>query len=452
MPAAPSADDRRHGSRSDVSRDPRHVGRGPRPPRRQWLLPLTFSVLAALVLAAGALAAVRVLGTPPPPRLDLRVPATLAAAPGSAPAIPLPATGSFDLESTAQGRLAAVAPTTVLPIGSIAKVMTALVVLQHQPLIGDAPGPTYTITYQDVDFYYQMVDEDGSSLSVVSGEQFTERQLLLALILPSADNIAETLAVWVAGSQSAFVTDLNTEAQALGMTQTSFADVSGLSPQTVSTAADLVKLGQAALANPTLAGLVATQSAVMPDGSSIQNLDTDLTTAPGWLGIKTGSTPQAGGCLLFAAHHPGPLGGSREVTVVGAVLGVVTADGDLGEELAGALNAAAAAVKAAFGAYRTVDLGTLALPVLSGALRSAWGTSTPLQAIFESGTSSVEFRVGATLRLSAKMIPIHDASTIGAGTLVARVTARLGGITVATWEVSATGALGQPGWQWLLTH
>jgi D-alanyl-D-alanine carboxypeptidase (penicillin-binding protein 5/6) len=416
------------------------------------LLPLTFSVLAALVLAAGALAAVRVLGTPPPPRLDLRLPATLAAAPGSAPAIPLPATGSFDLESTAQGRLAAVAPTTVLPIGSIAKVMTALVVLQQQPLIGDASGPTYTITYRDVDFYYQMVDEDGSSLSVVSGEQFTERQLLLALILPSADNIAETLAVWVAGSQSAFVTDLNAEARALGLTQTSFADVSGLSPQTVSTAADLVKLGQVALANPTLAALVATQSAVMPDGSSIQNLDTDLTTAPGWLGIKTGSTPQAGGCLLFAAHHPGPLGGSREVTVVGAVLGVVTADGDLGEELAGALNAAAAAVKAAFGAYRTVDLGTLALPVLSGALRSAWGTSTPLQAIFESGTSSVEFRVGATLRLSAKLIPIHNAFTVGAGTLVARVTARLGGITVATWEVSATGALGQPGWQWLLTH
>jgi D-alanyl-D-alanine carboxypeptidase (penicillin-binding protein 5/6) len=416
------------------------------------LLPLTFSVLAALVLAAGALAAVRVLGTPPPPRLDLRVPATLAAAPGRAPAIPLPATGSFDLESTAQGRLAAVAPTTVLPIGSIAKVMTALVVLQQQPLIGDASGPPYTITYQDVDFYYQMVDEDGSSLSVVSGEQFTERQLLLALLLPSADNIAETLAVWVAGSQSAFVTDLNTEAQALGMTQTSFADVSGLSPQTVSTAADLVKLGQVALANPTLAALVATQSAVMPDGSSIQNLDTDLTTAPGWLGIKTGSTPQAGGCLLFAAHHPGPLGGSREVTVVGAVLGVVTADGDLGEELAGALNAAAAAVKAAFGAYRTVNLSTLALPVLSGALRSAWGTSTPLQAIFKSGTSSVEFKVGATLRLSAKMIPIHDASTIGAGTLVARVTARLGDITVATWEVSATGPLGQPGWQWLLTH
>jgi D-alanyl-D-alanine carboxypeptidase (penicillin-binding protein 5/6) len=297
-----------------------------------------------------------------------------------------------------------------------------------------------------------MVDEDGSSLSVASGEQFTERQLLLALLLPSADNIAETLAVWVAGSQSAFVTDLNTEAQALGMTQTSFADVSGLSPQTVSTAADLVKLGQVALANPTLAALVATQSAVMPDGSSIQNLDTDLTTAPGWLGIKTGSTPQAGGCLLFAAHHPGPLGGSREVTVVGAVLGVVTADGDLGEELAGALNAAAAAVKAAFGAYRTVNLSTLALPVLSGALRSAWGTSTPLQAIFKSGTSSVEFKVGATLRLSAKMIPIHDASTIGAGTLVARVTARLGDITVATWEVSATGPLGQPGWQWLLTH
>jgi D-alanyl-D-alanine carboxypeptidase (penicillin-binding protein 5/6) len=452
MPAAPSADDRRRGSTPGVSRDPRHVGRDPTPPRRQWLLPLIFSVIAALVLAAGAVAGVRVVSAPPPPRLDLRLPATLAVAPGVAPAIPLPATGSFDLVSTDRGQLAAVTPSAVLPIGSIAKVMTGLVVLQHQPLTGGEAGPAYTMTGQDVGFFNAVVAEDGSSLPVTSGEQFTERQLLLALLLPSANNIAETLAVWVAGSESAFVADLNTEARTLGMTQTVFADASGFSPQTVSTAADLLKLGQAALANPTLAALVATHSAVMPDGSTIQNLDTDLSTVPGWLGIKTGSTSQAGGCLLFAADHAGPVGGSSEVTVVGAALGVVTADGALGDELAAALSAAAAAVNAAFGAYRAVDLGTVTPPPPSGALRSAWGTSTQLQETFEGSTSPVELRVGATLRLSATVRPIRDASTVTGGTVVARVTGRVGSTTVATWNVTATGGLGQPNWEWLLTH
>jgi D-alanyl-D-alanine carboxypeptidase (penicillin-binding protein 5/6) len=190
----------------------------------------------------------------------------------------------------------------------------------------------------------------------------------------------------------------------------------------------------------------------MPGGSTIQNLDTDLATVPGWLGIKTGSTSQAGGCLLFAADHPGPLGGSPEVTVVGAVLGVVTQGATLDEELSTALKAAAAAVTAAFGAYRSVDVGTLAPPALSGALRSAWGTSTQLQVTPEGSATSAIFRVGASLRLSATAVPDLAASAVTAGTVVAHLTGRLGATTVATWEVTATGGLGQPSWQWLLTH
>src|ERR1035437_3760883 len=134
MPAAPSADDRRRGSRSGVSRDPtplRHGGtrskvpRPPTPARHRWLVPLVFSLMAALVLGAGAVAAVRVSGPPPPPRLELGLPARLAVAPGPAPAIPLPATGSFDLVSTDRGQLAAVTPPSVLPIGSTAPVLDA---------------------------------------------------------------------------------------------------------------------------------------------------------------------------------------------------------------------------------------------------------------------------------------------------------------------------------------
>jgi D-alanyl-D-alanine carboxypeptidase (penicillin-binding protein 5/6) len=422
------------------------------PGRRSRLLAVGFVVLAVLVLGAGALAGVKLLRTPPPPRLHLGVATALAVAPGPAPSIPLPAAGSFDLVSTDAGQLADLAPDTVWPIGSVAKVMTALVVLEQKPLTGDDPGPTYTITAQDVAFYRQVVAEDGSSLFVSTGEQFSERQLLLALLLPSANNIADTLAVWVSSSQDAFATDLNSEAQTLGMAQTHFADASGYSPQTVSTAADLIKLAQAALANPVLAGLVATPSAVMPDGTTVQNLDTDLGSVPGWLGIKTGSTPQAGGCLLFAAQHAGPLGGSPEVRVVGAILGQVEAGGNLDQELAEALNGAAAAVKAAFQAYTTIDPSKLAPPSLLGTLRSPWGSSTQLQATFESGASAVEVRVGATLRLSGTEVSHLDPTAIKAGTVVAHLTGRIGGTTVATWSVTATGGLGQPSWGWLLTH
>ena len=104
----------------------------------------------------------------------------------------------------------------------------------------------------------------------------------------------------------------------------------------------------------------------MPNGSTVQNVDTDLTTVPGWLGIKTGSTSQAGGCLLFAAQHRGPLGGAAEVEVVGAILGQTTPDGDVNQELEVALDEAANAVNAAFDAYQRVDPSTLTLPALAG--------------------------------------------------------------------------------------
>jgi D-alanyl-D-alanine carboxypeptidase (penicillin-binding protein 5/6) len=405
-----------------------------------------------VVLGAGVVAAIRLVSTPPPPDLHLRLAATLAVAPGPAPAIPLPTTGSFDLVSSDGCQTAELAPTTVVPIGSIAKVMTALVVLRAKPLNLQQSGPDYTITDQDVAFYNQAVAGDGSNLPVTVGEQFSERQLLLALLLPSANNIAETLAVWVAGSQQAFVAELNSEAKALGMTQTSFADASGYSPQTVSTASDLVKLGQAALGNPALAYLVSTPTATMPDGTTIHNLDTDLGTVPGWLGIKTGSTPQAGGCLLFAAEHAGPVGSSSDVQVVGAVLGQTTPSGALDDELGLALTEAATAVKVAFEDFPTIVPASLKLPALSGTLRSAWGTSAALQASFKNGPPSVEVRIGATLKLSASQVPHLDPTAVAYGTVVGHVTGSMAGVTVATWNVSATGGLGQPSWQWLITH
>jgi D-alanyl-D-alanine carboxypeptidase (penicillin-binding protein 5/6) len=417
---------------------------------RRLRLATLVSLPVLLIAAAGGYAAWKLTRTPAAElRLDLAP--GQAVAPGTAPAIPVPPQGAFDLVSTDGGRLASLAPTVPVPIASIAKVATGLVVLQRMPLAGDQPGPTYTITLQDVALYHQVVAEDGSNLPVVAGERFSERQMLLGLLLPSADNLADTLGVWVAGSEAAFVAELNAEAQALGMSQSHFADASGLSPATVSTAADLVLLGRAALANPVLAGLVATPTAQMPDGAVVRNLDADLGTVPGWLGLKTGSSGAAGGCLLFAAQHPAPVGSPQaEVQVVGAILGQPLRGG---HGLGPALSGAAAAVTAAWARYTTVDPASLAAPVIPGRVAAPWGSAAGLRASLASAAAPVVARVGAVMDLSAVPVsPLPAAAAVTAGTVLGRVTGRLSGVVVATWTVSATGALGEPPWEWLLGH
>ena len=282
--------------------------------------------------------------TAPPPAATVRVqaPATVLLDGTAPPPIPVPDTGSFALATSMGGTIVARDAAAVRPIGSVAKAMTALVVLSAHPLGPGGNGPSITMTSADVPLYRQAVAEGGSNLRVRAGEVLTERDLLLALLLPSADNIAETLAVWVSGNRAAFIARLNATAAALGMPHTHFADPSGLSVRTVSTAADLVALARAVIANPALADLVGTAQAALPDGTVLNNLDILLNRQPGWLGIKTGWTGAAGGCLLFAdeiitapgrpsscgapssASHPQPQGTRRILSSVRRFLGAAS--------------------------------------------------------------------------------------------------------------------------------
>ncbi len=131
---------------------------------------------------------------------------------------------------------------------------------------------------------------------------------LEALLLPSADNMAWILARWDAGSQAAFTAQMNTTARRLGMTDTRYTDPSGLSASTTSTAADQVRLGMAAMSQPALAHIVALHSAVIPVAGIVRNTNA-LLGQDGITGLKTGSDTAAGGCILLAAwqqtrgHH-----------------------------------------------------------------------------------------------------------------------------------------------------
>jgi D-alanyl-D-alanine carboxypeptidase (penicillin-binding protein 5/6) len=202
-------------------------------------------------------------------------------------------------------------------IASIAKVMTAYLVLRDHPLEPGQAGPTITLTDADVADTDRRRGQDESVVSVAAGEQLSEVQALQALLLPSANNIAAVLARWDAGSEERFVARMNATARSLGMRHTHYTDPSGYEDATVSTAADQVRIVEVAMRLPVFAGIVAMPSVTLPVAGTVHNTDTLLGHA-GFVGVKTGSDEAAGGCFAFAAIRP--IHGKRR-TIIGVVLG-----------------------------------------------------------------------------------------------------------------------------------
>ncbi|HET9082097.1 MAG TPA: hypothetical protein VFO01_16495 [Trebonia sp.] len=207
--------------------------------------------------------------------------------------------------------------TRPVPIASVAKVMTAYVILHDHPLPANGSGPDITVEPSEAAGYPSQVRDGDSLVPVVAGERLTERQALEALLLPSADNMAWILAWWDAGSQAAFVARMNATARRLGMTGTSYTDPSGLDPSTTSTAADQVRLGVAAMRMAPLAAIAAESTAVLPVAGVVRNTNT-LLGQDGIVGLKTGSTQAAGGCLLVAAWQEA---NGHRTLIVAATLG-----------------------------------------------------------------------------------------------------------------------------------
>jgi D-alanyl-D-alanine carboxypeptidase (penicillin-binding protein 5/6) len=127
-------------------------------------------------------------------------------------------------------------------IASLAKVITAYLTLTRYPLSGAHDGFTITVIAAQAQAVAQERAEGQSVVAVAAGEQLTERQLLEALLIPSGNNIAQTLADQVAGSETSFVAEMNAEARVLGMDHTTYTDPSGFDPGTVSTAADQLRV------------------------------------------------------------------------------------------------------------------------------------------------------------------------------------------------------------------
>jgi len=236
---------------------------------------------------------------------------------GKVPSTVWPAYGQAAFIQTGRSQVRTGPNQHAAAIASVAKVMTAYLVLRDHPLRLGEDGPTITLTDADVADTDRRLRQRESVVSIAAGERLPERQALQALLLPSANNIAAVLARWDAGSTDRFVARMNATARSLGMTHTRYTDPSGYDDATVSTAVDQVRIVDRAMRVPVFASIVATSSATLPVAGIVHNTNT-LLGHNGFVGVKTGSDDAAGGCFAFRAIRW--IDGKR-TTITGVVLG-----------------------------------------------------------------------------------------------------------------------------------
>ena len=295
-----------------------HAEFRPRAARRaRKVRPRLLIAGAAVLVAAVAWVAVQLLRPVPPMALAASV-ITVRALPGAAPRADWPRQGEAVIGLPGIGLLGTHGGGRLVPIASLAKIMTAYVVLREHPLPAGQSGPAITVTAADAAAYASDQRQGQSVVEVQPGEKLTELQALEAMLVPSGNNIASMLAVWDAGSEGAFVAKMNAAARSMGLRGTRYADASGADPATVSTASDQYRLTVRALQIPAFRQIVAMPQVTLPVAGVAHNVNAAL-GHDGITGVKTGSTSEAGGCLAFAAVRTVA---KRPVTIVGVVLGV----------------------------------------------------------------------------------------------------------------------------------
>jgi serine-type D-Ala-D-Ala carboxypeptidase (penicillin-binding protein 5/6) len=190
-------------------------------------------------------------------------------------------------------------PTQVVPIASLTKMMTALVVVAHA-----RPSAQVLITQDALDY-------TGSGVGLLpKGKHVPLIALLYGLLLPSGNDAAIALADHVAGTQTNFIKLMNQRAHAMGLTCTHYTTVSGIVDQgNHSCASDLALIAHTVLEQPVLAPIVGSRSAIVPfpiKGGKLFLYNNNPLLAlqyPGADGVKTGFTDAAGECLVATARR-----------------------------------------------------------------------------------------------------------------------------------------------------
>ena len=300
-------------------RRPRAHPGGDRPERPHRVRHLIALALGVLALAAAALLALMASQATGPASITFHGPVAARPRPKSAPTpvrgdygllpapsaerirvnLKLPLT-SGQLFDVGNGQvLWAHNPDPTLPIASLTKMMTALVVVAHA-----RPSDQVLITSDALHY-------SGSGVGLLpKGKRVPLVALLYGLMLPSGNDAAIALADHVAGTQAKFIALMNERAHDMGLSCTHFTTVSGIVDQgNHSCAPDLALIAHTLLSQPQLATIVGSRSAILAfpiKGGKLflyNNNPLMIVRYPGIDGVKTGFTDAAGQCLVATARR-----------------------------------------------------------------------------------------------------------------------------------------------------
>lgn len=351
-------------------------------------------------------------------------------------ALTWPAQGQAAIGAQGYGVLASHGTSSTLPTASVIKLVTALAVLEKQPLKVGESGPTVTINQQDFESYQWYLAHHGSIVPVRVGEKLSEYQALQAMLIRSGNNLADSLAIRSYGSLAAYSEYANAMVKRLGLSDTTIgSDASGLNPSTTSTADDLVRLGEIAMKNPVLAQIVGQSTATTPEVGLIHNTNNLLGT-DGIVGIKTGTDYQNKGVYLFASQYK--VTPKQNVMIIGSVMGAPS--------ISKAKQDALALLQSAKGGFTPRSLFTKDETV--GTFKAPWAKA-PVRAVSASDVTVLGWR-GKPLHLEVTLKNVS--APANTGTQIGLISTGIDSEKKVIGTVLLDSPIQKPNLWWRLTH
>ncbi|MEV7876010.1 D-alanyl-D-alanine carboxypeptidase [Microbacterium sp. NPDC089188] len=375
----------------------------------------------------------------PAPTVTSQTPTVNAAGPAS---LVLPSSGSVRMSidggeqylgPDAAGVFASSGGDDARPIASIAKLITALVVLDAHPL-GDAadPGPTIAFTEADTDLYDRFYVQGVTIANMPDGTRMPLHDALATMLLPSASNYAVAIARWGFGSEGAYVDAARSWLTRNGLNDTRIADATGIDARNTSTPGDLVAIARLAGANPTIAAITAMRSISVTGAGTVTNTN-DLLGTLGIDGLKTGNLGDGTFNLLFTASLDVGIGSPLEIT--GVRLGGETHD-STDDDVARLLQSVS-------DGFHDLQVGSLGETI--GTITTPWGSQAELVL-----AKNAEVRTWSDTPVTVAL-DTETPRTYADGETVGTVTWTAGPQSTSA-DVRISGAIEEPTLLWRLTH
>ncbi|MCS3444142.1 D-alanyl-D-alanine carboxypeptidase family protein [Microbacterium phyllosphaerae] len=407
--------------------------------RRRRGLVITAICLVLLLAVTGGYVGWALTAPVDPPAVTTHTPeapvgavAAIAAPAAAASAISIAGADAY-LGEGASGSWSTTGTGEPLPIASITKLITALVILDASPLSSaDDPGPTITFGEADHDLYDEYYVRGATIAPMPTGTSMSLHDALAVMLIPSASNYAVALSSRIFGSQYEFLGATREWLAAHGLTGTTITDPTGISPRNTSTTTDLMAIAKLAAANPAIAQIVATSSISIPGAGQLHNTNALLGTS-GITGLKTGNLGEGAHNLLYTATLD--VGAGDPLAVTGVVLGGASRE---------SVNATVVA------ALESIRSGFHQVPVSAegqevGSVSTPWGAAATL-VIGESASIFTWSDTPIEVTMDIKTPP-----TYRDGTVVGSVTWTAGPNTVSA-PVTIAGTIDPPTEWWRLTH